>query len=60
VRSRVPKKVSLNLLRELEPAIHNIEWRQLKEMDKEELKKRVRRKDHRRLNPKAVTKTGFG
>ena len=42
LKERYPKKVSLNLLWGLEAAIHDMDWRELTEADKEELKKRLR------------------
>ena len=42
LKERYPKKVSLNLLWGLEAAIHDMDWRELTETDKEELKKRLR------------------
>lgn len=42
LKERYPKKVSLNLLWGLEAAIRDMDWRELTEADKEELKKRLR------------------
>lgn len=42
LKERYPKRVSLNLLWGLEAAIRDIDWRELSETDKEELKKRSR------------------
>ena len=39
LKERYPKKVSLNLLWGLEAAIRDMDWRELTETDKEELKK---------------------
>lgn len=41
LKDKYPKKVSLNLLWGLEAAIRGIDWRDLTEMDKEELKKKL-------------------
>jgi DNA transformation protein len=41
LKERYPKKVSLNLLWGLEAAIRDIDWRELTEADKDELKKRL-------------------
>lgn len=41
LKERYPKKVSLNLLWGLEAAIRDIDWRELTDTDKEELKKRL-------------------
>jgi hypothetical protein len=42
LKERYPKKVSLNLLWGLEVAIRDIDWRELTEKDKEELKRSLR------------------
>jgi hypothetical protein len=42
LKERYPKKVSLNLLWGLEAAIRDIDWRELTEMDKQELKQNLR------------------
>ena len=42
LKERYPKKVSLNLLWGLEAAIRDIDWRELTEKDKEELKRKLR------------------
>lgn len=42
LKERYPKKVSLNLLWGLEAAIRDIDWRELTEKDKEELKRSLR------------------
>jgi DNA transformation protein len=39
LKERYPKKVSLNLLWGLEGAVRDMDWRELTEVDKEELKK---------------------
>jgi len=41
LKERYPKKVSLNLLWGLEAAIRDMDWRELTEMDKEELMKKL-------------------
>lgn len=45
LKERYPKKVSLNLLWGLEAAIRDVDWRELTEADKEELKKRLMGRD---------------
>jgi DNA transformation protein len=42
LKERYPKRVSLNLLWGLEAAIRDIDWRELTETDKQELKKKLR------------------
>ena len=42
LKERYPEKVSLNLLWGLEAAIRDVDWRELTETDKEELKRRLR------------------
>lgn len=42
LKERYPKKVSLNLLWGLEAAIRDVDWRELTEKDKEELKRKLR------------------
>jgi len=42
LKERYPKTVSLNLLWGLEAAIRDIDWRELTEKDKEELKRKLR------------------
>ena len=42
LKERYPGKVSLNLLWGLEAAIREVDWRELTETDKEELKRRLR------------------
>jgi DNA transformation protein and related proteins len=41
LKERYPKKVSLNLFWGLEAAIRNVDWRELAETDKTELKQRL-------------------
>ena len=41
LKDMYPKKVSLNLLWGLEAAIRDVDWRELTEADKEELKKKL-------------------
>jgi DNA transformation protein len=41
LKERYPKKVSLNLLWGLEAAIRDVDWRELTDTDKEELKKKL-------------------
>jgi hypothetical protein len=41
LKERYPKRVSLNLLWGLEAAVRNIDWRDLSEVDKEKLKKKL-------------------
>lgn len=42
LKERYPKRVSLNLLWGLEAAIRDVDWRELTETDKEELKQKLR------------------
>lgn len=42
LKERYPRKVSLNLLWGLEAAIRDMDWRELTETDKEELKQQLR------------------
>ena len=42
LKERYPRKVSLNLLWGLEAAIRDVDWRELTETNKEELKKKLR------------------
>ena len=42
LKERYPKKVSLNLLWGLEAAICDVDWRELTETDKEELRQKLR------------------
>jgi hypothetical protein len=42
LKEKYPRKVSLNLLWGLEAAIRDMDWRELTETDKEELKKQLR------------------
>ncbi|HJR79802.1 MAG TPA: TfoX/Sxy family DNA transformation protein [Anaerolineales bacterium] len=42
LKEKYPKKVSLNLLWGLEAAIRGVDWRELTEADKKELKKKLR------------------
>jgi DNA transformation protein and related proteins len=42
LKDRYPRKVSLNLLWGLEAAIRDMDWRELTETDKEELKRKLR------------------
>lgn len=42
LKERYPKKVSLNLLWGLEAAIRDMDWRELTEIEKDELKKKLR------------------
>ena len=42
LKERYPKKVSLNLLWGLEAAIRDMDWRELTELDKEELQKKLK------------------
>lgn len=42
LKERYPKKVSLNLLWGLEAAIRDVDWRELTETDKEELRQKLR------------------
>ncbi|HEX5689463.1 MAG TPA: TfoX/Sxy family DNA transformation protein [Roseiflexaceae bacterium] len=41
LKERYPKKISLNLLWGLEGALRDIDWRELTEADKDELKQRL-------------------
>ena len=41
LKERYPKRVSLNLLWGLEAAVRNTDWRELSDVDKEKLKKRL-------------------
>lgn len=41
LKERYPKKVSLNLLWGLEAAIRDMDWRELTEKDKEQLKQKL-------------------
>jgi DNA transformation protein len=41
LKERYPEKVSLNLLWGLEAAVRDIDWRELTEADKEQLRKRL-------------------